>query len=174
MAQTKEEIFRPENKITAEQKTYTSPSGRYRLQVTPYETGKGYWNLTEGIVFGPPSKDVPSGIIEVVQRNYAHFWHCWVEPHSDGHSYLLCGEDYQGQTVIQLDTGKRIDYLPKEAKKGWGFCWIAVEPIEDDQLIVDGCYWGAPEERLIVDFSKPMELPYPVVDRYYIYEDEEE
>jgi hypothetical protein len=165
----KQETLEQFKRLDEQATEHISPSGLYRLVITPYNTGEGYWNYTEGAVY----RELGQGPLEIVRRNYPHFWFAWAEKHQDGHDYLLCGEDYQGQTVIQLDSGKRVDYLPEKAAKGWAFCWIAVTP-EENELHVDGCFWGGPEEHVVYDFSEPLELPYTELDRYFPDYDEEE
>jgi hypothetical protein len=76
-----------------------SPSGKYRLVVTSYTTG------TLGVI----TRVADGEEIARVDRNYHSFEHTWIEDHPSGHDYLVCGEDYQGQTVIELDTGARGD-----------------------------------------------------------------
>jgi hypothetical protein len=70
---------------------------------------------------------------------------------------LVAGADYQGQTVIELDTGKRRDYLPDAAKKGHGFCWAQHRfDVASKILVVCGCIWACPYEFRFYDFSDPM------------------
>lgn len=130
-----------------------SPSGRYKLTVTPYTTGKNTWNYTQGVV-----TNVDTGkVIDTIYRNYSVLPRLWIENHKNGHDYLVSGENYQGQTVIELDTGNRRDYLPETAIHGAGFCWSEYEYLSDQQLImVNGCYWACPYEYFFYDFSNPM------------------
>jgi hypothetical protein len=102
-----------------------------------------------------------------VRRNYSAFPFTWCEDHPTGHDYLVCGEDYQGQTIIELDTGRRADYLPAQAEQGTGFCWAQhyLAPSKE-VLIVDGCYWACPYELVAFDFSRPLELPYEELHRW--------
>jgi hypothetical protein len=95
--------------------------------------------------------------ISIVKRNYSSFCYEWVEDHPNGHDYLVTGEDYQGQTVIELDTVQRRDYLPPEASKGHGFCWVDFKYNREHQLmLVNGCIWACPYEYRFYDFSNPM------------------
>lgn len=144
--------FVPENAGTPVE--HLSPSGAYKLIVTPYSTKKGSWNYTQGLVYAQGKKEP----LFEVRRNYSAFPFLWVEDHSNGHSFLVCGEDYQGQTVLELDTGRRRDYVPKEEALGWGFCW-AVYKYEagPNLLVVDGCYWACPYEYRFFDFADPMQ-----------------
>ena len=130
-----------------------SPLGRYKLVIEGFNTSKGSWCYSQGSVYEVGS-DKP---IRVIQRNYSAFPHSWVEDHPNGHDYLIAGESYQGQTVIELDTGRREDFLPKEAEEGRGFCWSSHEYNKAHQvLLVHGCYWACPYEYRIYDFSDPM------------------
>jgi hypothetical protein len=138
-----------------------SPSGKYRLVTSIYSTEPGKWEYTRGQVYSGDT------LIADVKRNYSSFWHAWVEDHPNGHSYFLCGENYQGHTIIELDTKKRIDSRPREGMQReftseHGFCWAFVEPSPDKlTLALEGCFWAAPYETLLLDFSEPMKLPYP-------------
>jgi hypothetical protein len=133
---------------------HLSPSGKYRLVITPFETKPNCWDYTQGLVYRVGS-DSP---IAEVQRNYSHFPFLWVENHPNGHDYLVTGQDYQGQTVIELDTGKRKDCLSDGAEEGYGFCWAAYEFNASSQiLVVSGCIWACPYEYRFYDFSDPME-----------------
>ena len=130
-----------------------SPSGKYVLMITGYNTVKGGWNYTRGEV-----RTKAGNLIADIKRNYSHFPFLWIEGHLNGHDYLVCGEDYQGQTVIELDTGKRRDHLPEEAKEGTAFCWADMRfDISSQILVVNGCFWACPYEFRFYDFSDPMQ-----------------
>lgn len=147
-----------------------SPSGKYQLSKTSYKTGKGYWNFTRGVVIELSNGEV----IADIKRNYSHFWHLFVE-HPNGNEYLLCGEDYQGYTVVNLTKRMTRSYLPDSAQFGAGFCWIHADFFSDGlELRVDGCYWGAPEETVYYDFRNPDELPLPELRRAWIESDDDE
>ncbi|MFT5354123.1 MAG: hypothetical protein ACI9KE_001324 [Polyangiales bacterium] len=109
------------------------------------------WKYSRGTVVGEER-------IAEVLRNYAAFPFLFVEEHSDGHDYLVCGADYQGQTVIDLCCGRRRDYLPPEAEKGHGFCWSEFEYQSTEKLlVVCGCIWACDYEYRFFDFSSPQE-----------------
>ena len=148
------DFFVPENANLACRREYLSDSGTYKIVITPYETKEGCWNYTQGLVFRVGS-DAP---IADVRRNYSSFPYSFVEDHPNGHPYLICGADYQGQTVIELDTGARRDFVPEAAEDGCGFCWVDYRfDAQSTILVVAGCLWGAPYEYRFYDFSKPME-----------------
>jgi len=140
---------------------WLSPSGKYRLVVTTYTTRPGAWDGTLGVVSRVPDGSTATGLdteIARVKRNYHSFQHTWIENHPNGHDYLVCGEDYQGQTVIELDTGARRDHLPPEAEQGHAFCWIDSNfHAPTRTLVVMGCIWACPYEFRFHDFSSPMD-----------------
>ncbi len=135
---------------TSKRKVVTSPSGRYTLTIGlhPQSTeGKAYWGYTKGTVTGG---DLSSPV--VICRNYPGFPNLFVEDHPDGNDYLVCGCDYQSQTVVNLKTGETVDYTSPPS-----FCWAAYTASPSKRtLAVDGCYWGGPYEVIMVDFSQPM------------------
>jgi len=148
-----ESYFTEENRSEREPLEEASPSGRYRLVVTPYQTTKGSWNYSRGEVFRTSDGEK----VADVKRNYGSFWYVWIEDHADGHDYLACGEDYQGQTFCQLDTGEVRSFLPDEAFEGFGFCWASARLLSDGKtLLVNGCYWAEPYEFRLYDVSSPM------------------
>lgn len=150
-------------------KEYLSPSGRYKLVVTSYTSGPGTWNVTEGKIFRVDS-DQP---IASIRRNYSSFPHLFIEQHANGHSYFVGGEDYQGQTVVELDTGIKRGLLPEEAKQGHGFCWGRYTyHSEAKLLLVYGCFWACPYEYRFYDFSDPMNQGWPLLE--IIPQDEED
>lgn len=155
-------FYAPENEKTSCGKMITSPLGKYTLFISYFGTGPNTWNVSRGQVYEsgidrPPvySKMLvrKPALIETVHRNYGSFPFLFVENHPNGHDYLICGENYMSQTVIELDTRKRIE-LPTGTSQ---FCWAHYEFNQDEKLIiVDGCFWAAPYEIKIYDFSDPM------------------
>lgn len=152
-----EQYFVEENRCQNCHRVYDSDSEKYSLVIDNYTTQKGCWNYSRGQIFNKET----CALIADIKRNYSAFPFSWAEDHPNGHSYLICGEDYQGQTIIELDTGKRKNYLPLDAHNGFGFCWAEHYPSPDKKrLAVIGCYWACPYELIIYDFSDPMNLPY--------------
>lgn len=153
-----EKFFLEENRLPNGVGTYASrdsvsPSGRYKLVQSGYGTHPGSWSYSRGEVFR-----VSDGVrVADVKRNYSSFPLTWMEDHH-GHDYLICGEDYQGQTFCQLDTGIVKNHVPDEAFEGHGFCWATHELLPDGKtLLVDGCFWACPYEFRLYDVSNPME-----------------
>jgi len=128
-------------------RTVISPSGRYQLDIVTKETSPDCWNCTVGTV------REGGRVIAIVERNYFSFPHLFIEGHANGHDYLVCGEHYQSQTVIELDTGLRKD-APRTPTS---FCWASYHYDPRFQiLVVEGCFWAAPYESQFFDFSDPM------------------
>lgn len=154
------QFFVPENAQAESRQEHLSPSGRYKLVITPFSTTPKGWNYSQGLVY-EVGKDEP---IFEVQRNYCAFPFCWIENHLNGHHYLVCGEDYQGQTILELDTGERVDHCALSRIAGSGFCWATMTPSPNGSLLaVEGCYWAAPYELVIYDFSEPLS---PLIEIY--------
>jgi hypothetical protein len=148
---SKNKYFVPENK-SGVFKNEISPDGKFQLIITSYFTKKDCWNYTQGLIY---KIGVSTPLFEV-QRNYSMFPFLWVD-HPNGHQYLVCGEDYQGQSVLELDTGKRKDILSSEAKNGCGFCWADYRfDVASRIIVVSGCVWACPYEYKFYDFSDPM------------------
>lgn len=137
---------------------HLSPSGQFSLRVTLHGTKPGRWSYSKGVV----SRAEGGEPIATVYRNYSAFPYAFVEGHAKtGGSYLVCGEDYQGRTVIDLETGERVDWLPKAVEFGGGFCSAAIHPSPDGTMLaVEGCIWAAPYEVRIFDFEDPMSPPW--------------
>lgn len=149
-----------------ERTQHFSHSGRCWLEVTRFSTGPNTWAYSRCRVFAGTSEHP----LAVVDRNFGPFPFSWSEDHPSGHDYLVCGEDYQGQTVIELDTGRRVDHIDAAAEAGWGFCWVAHYPSPCGRwLFVEGCVWAAPYELVLFDFSAPLVLPYPELGRWPIH-----
>jgi len=143
-----------------------SPSGKYKLEITSLKTLPGTWKYTLGKVVDNKEHRFQR-IISVVHRNYESFPFGWYEKHKDGHDYLVCGFDYQGLTVIRLDTRERMDWVPASATKGGGFCHSAFHDYRPQEgvLKTEGCFWANPYEYVFYDFSIPMGLPWPELRR---------
>lgn len=148
---TKKDLIVEHNRLPDRQECHQSPDGTHLLTIDQYRTGEGTWNYSRGLV------SCGERVIADVKRNYPAFPFSWVEAH-DGKTYLYCGEDYQGQTFVDLATGERRDVLPKSAEKGWGFCWAAHHPGPKGSryFAVTGCFWACSYEVWIFDITDPM------------------
>jgi hypothetical protein len=147
-----EKFFIPENALPGVRED-VSPSGRWKLVVTSYKTTPGAWSYTRGEVY-----DTTTGAkVADVRRNYSCFWSLWAEDHAvTGDDYLLCGEDYQGYTVVNLTRGVQRSYIPDEAFEGHGWCPADGEVVGHGTMLkLEGCYWACPYNYRILDFSSP-------------------
>ena len=143
--------FNPKNAVGSKEEKL-SLSGRHILRISYFSTDPGSWNYSQGVVYRADGGEP----IATVQRNYDSFPYLFVEGHPKG-DFLVCGKDYQGQTVINLTTGARRDLMSDGSKVGGGFCWSSyVYDAPNQLLIVNGCHWGAPYEHRFYDFSDPM------------------
>ena len=140
---------------------HLAPSGRFRLEIARHDQPDTRWTYSRGIV-----TEVATGRrIADVKRNFGHFWHAWVRKAS-GREWLLCGEDYQGYSVIDLDAGTTAVVFEDAGLRGHGFCWAAVQPSPDGEVLaVHGCYWAGPYDLVFFDFSDPSALPLPEMSR---------
>lgn len=138
----------------------------YTLKIFSYKTEEGCWEFTRGII---TKKDE---IIADIKRNYHSFPYCFIE-HDNGNDYLVCGEDYQGYTIVNLTTKVKETYMFPNWDKGWGFCWSDIEG-DSNRLFVKGCYWGGNYESVIYDFTKPEVLPLLEINRYDIDSNDDE
>lgn len=129
----------------------------YRLVVSKLATGENTWDYTQGDIYDQDGNKLFSVI-----RNYHRFWFQWVG-HPNGNTYFLCGEDYQGYSVINLTEGTKLDLQPGMA--GYSFCWddVFVSP-GGTKIAVYGCYWASSYELRIYDFSDPTNIIFPQLE----------
>jgi hypothetical protein len=158
-----EQFFVPENLNPDSGKVDISPSGKFRIEINRYFTLPNSWQYSRGIVTNIANN---GQVVADIKRNYGQFWHTWLQ-HPNGNEYLLCGEDYQGYSVLNLNTGNYQAYFPEAGYKGSGFCWAAVYPSPDSLVLaVAGCYWACPYDLVLFDFRSPEVLPYPELERF--------
>lgn len=143
-----------------------SPSSKFKLVIEYYEYIEGIrrFSYSKGIITNQKNE-----IVTVINRNYGIFPYQWIE--KDGKEYLLCGTDYQGYTIVELQTGQTNSYVPESAYEGLGFCWVAMyHKTDNDKLAVEGCIWAHEYEIVIYDIENPMALPYKEIIRISPYE----
>ena len=85
-------------------------------------------------------------------------------PHANGNHYLVFREDLYGYSVLEVETGRTMHYIPE---KSWPldgrqgketFIWTNVAyDAATSLLAVWGCYWACPNGTLLLDFSDPLE-----------------
>lgn len=142
-----------------------SPDKEYKLTIeyfSPIEN-EG-WDYTKGTV-----TQCSTGKELVLMRNIGSFPFEWVVKEKE--SYLLCGQDYQGYSIVNLQTMTVIDFVPEDFYEGKGFCWAEIQYTTGiDILVVGGCYWADEYEIVFYDFSNPLQLPYKELKRIKPYE----
>jgi hypothetical protein len=87
--------------------------------------------------------------------------------------WLITGRSYMGQTIVNLDTAQEYND-PKHPDKyeGHEFCWADAQlSLDGNVLIVEGCHWAAPYEKVEYDFTDPSK-GWPLIR--YLEEEEEE
>jgi hypothetical protein len=83
----------------------------------------------------------------------------------DGRDYLLFPEDLEGQTVIDLMTGRVEGFSSPDDT----FIWTEFHPSPDVSLLaIIGCYWACPYQVTVYDFREPMNLPLPKVGEFVL------
>ena len=157
--------------LAHKRKDFMSPNKKYMLIITPvaFEEDERVWAYTVGKVF-KKNKNKTGNLIANIHRNSEKFPFAFFEKHTDGHDYFICGEDYQGQTIIQLDTGKRIDFVGEKAKRNMEFCWQKFHLSPNKKILaVEGFAKNKPKDIVeyrsirFFNFEKPFELPYEEV-----------
>lgn len=150
-----------ENKYkTDRDEIYFSPDNEYKLTIEHYVPKENQgWEYTRGIL-----THCSTGNELVLIRNIGFFLFEWVVNEKD--SFLLCGQDYQGYSIVNLRDMKVIDFVPEEFFEGMGFCWAEINYTNEmDVLVVGGCYWADEYEIIFYDFSNPLQLPYKEIKR---------
>lgn len=95
--------------------------------------------------------------------------------HSNGNTYFIFDEDLYGYSVLDLGTLQCMHYIPAESHpvlpEGFEetFIWFNCfyNPV-NDLLAVDGCFWAAPSDVIVLDFKDPM-TPVEAKDWFSIY-----
>lgn len=154
------DIFTEANLIS-EHTVYCS-TAPYYIVLGKYITKPGCWEYSRGQIYHNNGYQIAD-----VKRNYPSFLFEWCIGHTNGHDYLLCSENYMGQTVIELDTGKRADKNPEPKKED--FCtteWFV--SADKSKILITGCYWACAWSNIFLkDFSDPLSLPWPVIKNDY-------
>lgn len=104
--------------------------------------------------------------------------------HKNGHRYYAFHVDLYGISFLDVDTLEVYNYIPegyehnKEYRCGESFIITDVHYDKESNLIAyGGCYWAAPYEVMVGDFSNPLDFnPHlislrDILDPEYDYED---
>lgn len=90
-----------------------SPMGKYSLQLLPYAVADRRFPFYCVVEITDSIGDRIGKIV----RNEADFPYLFIENHPDGKDYLLCAEDYQGLTIINLTDRIKLDYISEKSKR---------------------------------------------------------
>jgi hypothetical protein len=159
MAETRayiERCFELAQTLPWEHLSEPSPSGIYLLNVDMCAGGdsKHAWGLAVATI----TERLTGEVVAQVTRDDDRFWHCWIE--CNGVEYMVCSEDTEGQTVIDL-THRRVEsYAASDDQSDDQIVWVEFYPSPSRmRLAVVGCHWGGPYFTAVYDFHEPMELP---------------
>ena len=135
-----------------------SPCGRYRLQIKEYDTADGA-DFAVALV----SHAASGQEIATIRRNDSRCFYAWVS--RDGHDYLLFPEDLEGQTIIDLTSGRVAGFSSPDDP----FIWAEFYPSPNrTKLAVVGCYWACPYQVTVYDFRDPLKLPLPKLAEFVL------
>ncbi len=129
---------------------FPSPCGNYVFVVEKYQKAVKDWIYTyyRGIIYSLQNhKEVTT-----VSSDAYKFWYCWVKQGEN--LYLICNEDPQGYTIIDVKKELVFRYIDPKAREGWGFSWKEVSPSPDGKfLAVQGDYMESNREVALYDLS---------------------
>ena len=172
-----EKTFQSGKILHDKRKTYQSESNKYKISITPVVFKKldRFWAYTLGKIY----KGNDPKPCHTIRRNSDKFPHVFIEDHN-GHDYLLCGEDIQGQMIVELDTGKVTNYIGEKALRDMEFCWQKFHVSPSKNLIAIEGYSKSNHKELaeyrgvrFFNFEQPMILPYyEIGDRIAFHYDE--
>lgn len=145
-------------------KTDYSDHCGFKVEIQHFENGEGHWDYTRAII----SKDRKT--VATMPRNYSSMPFILFK-HENGNHYFVSGEDYQGYTIIELETGKHAANIPSRARMGLGYCATDYECYAAFELETNGCYWGGDFFDRVYDLTDPMNVPWSYQDTW---EDEDE
>jgi hypothetical protein len=89
--------------------------------------------------------------------------------HQNGKKYILYRQDLYGYSVMDVESGQTVDFIPKSSfiplggkkKEAETFIWYDSKYCKTNNLlVVYGCYWACPFEFEFFDFSDPMKVPF--------------
>ena len=154
--------------LKAKKEIRASPSGKYMLELTPYSVKDmrcPFFSVVEII------RKIDGERMGKIIRNEADFPFLFIEEY-EGKDYLMCAEDYQGFTLINITDGKKYDYVPEKSKRDLALRIMDFYISPDRRtLAIEGCGRTKPSDLVdwdeihfykIEDLTK---LPYQEVDK---------
>jgi len=138
--------------IPDKHETYDSPSGNYRMEIAAYRSPA--YSMHRRISIATITDQRSGEHAATIARNYNPFWYCWLE--RDDVEYLVCSEDFEGQTVVDLTQRRMESYSSPDDR----FIWAEFYPSPSkNKIAILGCYWACPYEVIVYDFTDPLDLP---------------
>ncbi|MDE6787881.1 MAG: HAD family hydrolase [Ruminococcus sp.] len=99
--------------------------------------------------------------------------------HSNGHRYFPFHIDLYGISYLDIDTMEVYNYIPEgythlhPAPMGESFIITDIHYDKESDLIAyDGCYWAAPSDVMVGDFSNPLNFNPHLINLHYIFDPE--
>ena len=101
--------------------------------------------------------------------------------HQNGRKYLIYRQDLYGYSVMDVESGETVDFIPKSSFVPIGgkriemetFIWCESKYCKTNNLlVVYGCYWACPFCFEFYDFSNPMEVPFHCYGNSYSMQNE--
>lgn len=126
--------------------------------------GSGYEIVKDA--YGPSTASFGGGEYALFGAPQIKSWRCIDDRaeffslirHANGKFYLIFRQDLYGYSVLELDRGRIMRFVPDAWTLGKeSFIFSGVHYLLDwDALAVSGCYWGAPNGVHLVSFAEPM------------------
>jgi hypothetical protein len=147
-----EKFFNADLVIPGEHVTNKSASKNYLLDVDVYAVNDPHrnWNISVATLTDLRTNE----IVAQIKRNDDCFFYAWLD--CDETEYLICSEDLEGQTVIDLTHRRVVSYCSDDDL----FIWTKFYPSPArDKIAIVGCYWASPYFVVVYDFQNPTQLP---------------
>lgn len=88
---------------------------------------------------------------------------CSLFRHRSGKHYLIFRTELYGYSVLEVESGQEMHYIPSCVHPGEGqkaeevFIWTSADYAPShDLLAVTGCIWACPYSTIVLDFSQPL------------------
>jgi len=147
------QFFNPNSLLPGSEELSYSPTHNFFLKSTNYRQShpNRNWIVTKIEIY----QTFENKKIFEFLRNYDTNWHCWIN--QNGNEYLVCSEDFEGQSVFDLTTMKFYSFFSPSSP----FILVEYIPSPDNlKLAVVGCYWACGYELVIYDISNITQLPF--------------
>ena len=147
-----EKFFNADLIIPSEHISDKSANGNYLLNVDVYAVNDPHrnWYISVATITDLRTNEV----VAQIKRNDDSFFFAWIE--RDEIEYLICSEDLEGQTVIDLTHHHIASYSSEDDL----FIWMEFYPSPSmDKIAIVGCCWACPYVVAVYNFHNPTQLP---------------